>query len=64
MSLSAGSAITRLSLKNSRNNLLDFPLPRGAVHVGINLGREYALVAEHFLDHPKVGPIFYKMRGK
>ena len=64
MSLCAANATTRLSLQNIRNNILNLFLPSGAVHVGINLGREYALVTEHFLYHPQISPILYQMGGE
>ena len=64
MSHYAVIVITRLSLKNTRDNFLYLFLPSGAVHVCVNLGREYALMTEHFLYHPQVGSVFYQVSGK
>ena len=42
----------------------DFLLPFAAVHVGVDLGGGYVLVAEHLLDDPQVGSMLDQMRGE
>ena len=36
----------------------------GAGHVGVDLGRADARMAEQFLDHAQVSAVFQEMRGK
>ena len=39
-------------------------MPGLGVYVGVDFGGEDGLVAQHFLDYAKVGPVFYKVGGK
>ena len=42
----------------------DGAVPGGGVDVGVDLGGEDGLVAQHFLDDAEVGPVFDEVGGK
>ena len=63
--------ISKRFLRFDRNDRLaprvvrqDGGLPGGRVDVGVDLGGEDGLVAEHFLDDPQVRPAFDEVGGE